>query len=176
MSLYDRVRASMEREFGPLSSPEQKSRVAPTKGPDMASVGNVEAIPKGGDSPIVPNVTCARENDRSIFPPFSSNTGRLLTVIPSRAQVTFGTVSPCHKLASASASHSEWDESALELIAWFRTAPRLEVSFNLAPHMTIIDPAKFYAALERDIAAGPSGARARYGAVMSDLKLLRALS
>ncbi|MGH7856955.1 MAG: hypothetical protein ACREQY_06445, partial [Candidatus Binatia bacterium] len=69
------------------------------------------------------------------------------------------------------------DGDAAELIAWFTQA--LEAArlprepFDLTRWARIGEPAKWYATLEADIAAGPRGARGRNGVVLEDLEALR---
>jgi hypothetical protein len=64
------------------------------------------------------------------------------------------------------------------LVLWFRqmrAANYLPLApFILAPWVQVADPARFYAALERDIAAGPRGPRARLGGLADSLRRLRA--
>jgi hypothetical protein len=61
------------------------------------------------------------------------------------------------------------------LIAFFRaTREQLPLQpFRLTHWQFISDPARWYAALEADIAAGPRGVRARMGALQEDLRSLR---
>jgi hypothetical protein len=63
------------------------------------------------------------------------------------------------------------------LVLWFRharAAGRLpDDPFALAPWQQVTHPARFYAALELDIATGPRGARARLGGLASCLRRLR---
>ena len=65
-----------------------------------------------------------------------------------------------------------------ELVLWFRHARaigRLPVEpFSLATWQQVLDPARFYAALELDIAMGPGGARAKLGGLAASLRRLRA--
>jgi hypothetical protein len=65
-----------------------------------------------------------------------------------------------------------------ELMLWFRHARAVgrlpDESFTLAPWQKVVDPAKFYAALELDMAKGPSGARAKWGGLAACLRRLRA--
>jgi hypothetical protein len=71
----------------------------------------------------------------------------------------------------------------VELADWFAAnAGRLpQEPFGLVPGrrsgwaVWVQSPARFYAALQTDLAAGPSAARARTGALAADLRRLRAL-
>jgi hypothetical protein len=71
-----------------------------------------------------------------------------------------------------------------ELADWFTaTADRLpQEPFGLVPWrrsgwaVWVVNPARFYAALRTDLAAGPSSARARTGALAEDMRRLRALA
>lgn len=69
-----------------------------------------------------------------------------------------------------------WPPEDQMIIDWFKAAPRIEDPFDLTPHIHISDPEKFYAALERDVAAGPTGPRARYGVLMAYLRKLQMIS
>lgn len=68
-----------------------------------------------------------------------------------------------------------WEPELCELIAWLEAAKLPTEPFQLAPHLRIVDPQRFYAALKMDIAVGPGGTRARTGALAADLHLLQAL-
>jgi hypothetical protein len=69
---------------------------------------------------------------------------------------------------------SAWDRELSDLISWFQAhRDRLpQEPFALHPWVKVDGPATFYAALAQDIAAGPRGARARTGALASDLRRL----
>jgi hypothetical protein len=45
--------------------------------------------------------------------------------------------------------------------------------FNQEPHIHVIDPAKYFASLKREIESGPSCPRGRNGALLYDLNTLR---
>jgi hypothetical protein len=70
-----------------------------------------------------------------------------------------------------------WDDATHDLIRWFQAhRDRLpQAPFALHPWVKVDAPATFYGALEQDIAAGPRGARARTGALATDLHRLREL-
>ncbi len=78
-------------------------------------------------------------------------------------------------LDSPARSHAEWDSETAELIGWFKharaTGQLPAESFALAPHIRVLHPARWYAALAADVAAGPRGARARV--LADDLRGLR---
>jgi hypothetical protein len=65
------------------------------------------------------------------------------------------------------------------LVSWFRRARgsgRLPAQpFALTPWQTVVEPGRFYAALEADIAAGPRGARRVLGGWVDRLRRLQAL-
>jgi hypothetical protein len=65
-----------------------------------------------------------------------------------------------------------------ELVLWFHHARAVgwlpDEPFTLAPWQQVVDPARFYAALELDIAMGPGGARAKLGGLAACLRRLRA--
>jgi hypothetical protein len=68
-----------------------------------------------------------------------------------------------------------WDGESATLIAWFQAErTRLPMEpFRLTRWLFISNPAKCYASLQQDIAAGPRGVRARMGTLQEDLRLLR---
>jgi len=71
-------------------------------------------------------------------------------------------------------NRDHWGQEMKELVDWFVTIdPGWVRPFNLEPHLRIDDPVKYFASLRRDIAAGPSGARARTGALHDDLRKLK---
>ncbi len=66
----------------------------------------------------------------------------------------------------------EWDSETRQLIDWFSaTIPQAE-PFELCKGVTILDPARWWQSINGDIASGPNGPRARYGAVQGDLRRL----
>jgi hypothetical protein len=71
-----------------------------------------------------------------------------------------------------------WNGEDAALIGWFLGASdRLPTQpYRLVPWRLVSDPAKWYLALSRDIAAGPRSCRARFGALQEDLRLLRAFA
>ncbi len=80
-----------------------------------------------------------------------------------------------HKTEVLKALSAEWDAEMLTLIRWFLgTHPPTE-PFELSKGVTIIRPALWWTAARRDIAAGPRGARAKYGGLQQDLRRLAAL-
>ena len=66
----------------------------------------------------------------------------------------------------------EWDTETLRLIDWFRTTTPPAEPFDLCRGVTVLDPVRWWRSIEGDIAAGPSGPRACYGAVQGDLRKL----
>ena len=69
----------------------------------------------------------------------------------------------------------EWDASTHDIIDWFlKTVPPTE-PFELSQGVTIADPALWWATIRGDIAAGPKGPRAHYGALQGDLRRLAGL-
>jgi len=70
----------------------------------------------------------------------------------------------------------EWPLELSELIEWFQAnRDRLpQEPFLLRLGCRVVRPHRFYQAIDRDIAAGPAGARARYG-LPNDLSDLRNL-
>ena len=70
--------------------------------------------------------------------------------------------------------NAEWPPEIQSLIVWFMKLEPPAESFYLEPHLRVIDPEKFFATLRREIETGPSGPRARMGALQSDLRALQA--
>ena len=71
---------------------------------------------------------------------------------------------------------TEWSPEDQLLIDWFMTLEPPKEPFQLAPHIKVLNPEKFFAALRMDIGAGPRGPRGRHGALMDDLTVLKRLS
>ncbi len=69
-----------------------------------------------------------------------------------------------------------WDEETARLIEWFMRTPPPARPFELFRGVTVARPDIWWTALMRDIAEGPNGPRARYGAVQADLRRLAAAS
>ncbi len=68
-----------------------------------------------------------------------------------------------------------WDEETARHIEWFqRTTPPAQ-PFELCQGVTVARPDIWWASLRQDIAEGPGGPRAHYGAVQADLKRLAKL-
>ena len=68
-----------------------------------------------------------------------------------------------------------WTADEKTLIDQFLISPTHEAPFNLNACTRVINSEVFYAALRRDIEAGPRGTRARYGALQCDLQDLHNL-
>ena len=68
-----------------------------------------------------------------------------------------------------------WDRETQRLIDWFLTTSPPAEPFELCRGVTVLDPARWWRSIEGDIASGPNGPRARYGAVQGDLRRLHAL-
>lgn len=62
-----------------------------------------------------------------------------------------------------------WPAETQTLLDWFRTVPTPEAPFQLTACTTVINADTFYAALSREIEAGPRGTRAWTGALQGDL-------
>jgi len=77
------------------------------------------------------------------------------------------------KQEKESPAGGQWDESMAGLIQWFSNATLPEQPFSVSPYEHILCPEKYYEAMRRDIAAGPRGARSRYGVLQSDLQRLK---
>ncbi len=82
----------------------------------------------------------------------------------------------CHKaevidlLVTERASRvaSQWGDLA-PVVEWFLDATPPAEPFKLKQGVTITDPARWWRDIARDIAAGPEGPRARYGALQDDV-------
>ena len=78
-------------------------------------------------------------------------------------------------------SSSGWDVETAALIAWFRESTPPSEPFVMRrdqmghPFVTVLNPARYWQAVGADIEVGPSGPRARYGALQGDLSRLRRL-
>lgn len=67
-----------------------------------------------------------------------------------------------------------WFPENQALVDWYMQLDPPEVPFYLEPHICVVDPVKFFVSLRREIEAGPSGPRARRGALQTDLRKLKA--
>ncbi len=74
--------------------------------------------------------------------------------------------------SNAGAGGGVWDAETARLIEWFMQTSPPAKPFELCKGVVIANPALWWTALMRDIAEGPKGPRACYGAVQSDLKRL----
>lgn len=74
----------------------------------------------------------------------------------------------------AGTEDQEWNVEMLELIRWFESADLPMQPFAVNDFENILDPAKYYEVLKREIAAGPRGPRLKYGVLQSDLQRLKA--
>ncbi len=72
-------------------------------------------------------------------------------------------------------TEEKWDAETAALIEWFLTTSPPRAPFTLTKAVVVAHPARWWEALRRDIAAGPHGPRARYGALQQDLRRLAAL-
>ena len=78
-------------------------------------------------------------------------------------------------LAGHADKRGAWDAETTRLIEWFqRTTPPAR-PIELCRGVVVARPALWWTALKRDIADGPSGPRARYGALQQDLRRLAEL-
>jgi len=68
-----------------------------------------------------------------------------------------------------------WTAEEKTLIDGFLISPTQEAPFQLNACTRVINSDVFYAALRREIEAGPRGVRARYGALQADLRDLAKL-
>ncbi len=77
-----------------------------------------------------------------------------------------------HKAEVLKVLSAEWDAEMLTLIRWFLgTHPPAE-PFELSKGVVVLKPVLWWTAARRDIATGPNGPRARYGALQQDLRRL----
>ena len=66
--------------------------------------------------------------------------------------------------------NTAWPAEVKTLLDWFTTAPTEKAPFQLSACVRVLNADLFYAALRRDIEAGPCGPRARTGAIHGDLR------
>ena len=74
-----------------------------------------------------------------------------------------------------SSSTAGWDTETARIVEWFLATPPPAKPFDLFPHVRVIHPARWWRHLKADIATGPQGPRARYGALQKDLRRLAEL-
>lgn len=95
-------------------------------------------------------------------------------VMPESSQPLKANPTPTGKSEPQSNVNAAWPPDVQSLVDWFLTLePRLISPFHLEDHRHISDPVKFCAALRLDISRGPTGPRARYGALQDDLRKLK---
>ncbi len=68
-----------------------------------------------------------------------------------------------------------WDATTAEIIDWFLRAEPPTQPFQLTDGVYVSHPARWWAYVTAEIAAGPDGSRARYGALQGDLRRLAGL-
>ncbi len=78
-----------------------------------------------------------------------------------------------HKAEVIELLSAEWDAEMLTLIRWFLGTHPPSEPFELSKGVVVLKPALWWTATRRDIAAGPSGPRACYGALQQDLRRLK---
>ena len=72
-------------------------------------------------------------------------------------------------------SPKRWDSETATAVRWFLASTPPPRPFQLQPGVVIAHPSRYWEYLRGDIAAGPGGPRAHYGALQSDLRKLHAL-
>ncbi len=72
------------------------------------------------------------------------------------------------------AALAEWGDAAAA-VAWFASWSPPAEPFVLKPGNTVLDPHRWRQSIAADIAQGPCGPRARYGALQDDLRRLHGL-
>ena len=70
---------------------------------------------------------------------------------------------------------ARWDAETANLIMWFETTEPPARPFELSRGVVVANPARWWEALRRDIAAGPGVGRAYTGALQQDLRRLAEL-
>jgi hypothetical protein len=70
-----------------------------------------------------------------------------------------------------------WDADSQSLIDWYRAhRSRFPASpFKMGPWIRVMEPVRFFAMIDVDIAAGPLGSKAMRGVLQEDLRRLRKL-
>lgn len=87
---------------------------------------------------------------------------------------TGNTIAPPKKIQPGENACPVWPTEAQMLIDWFKELEPPAAPFYQEPHILVIDPEKYFAALRREIQTGPTGPRARMGTLQADLRVLRA--
>ncbi len=82
-------------------------------------------------------------------------------------------INPPYNLLPGANAGPVWPTEAQMLIDWFKELEPPAAPFYQEPHIHVIDPEKYFAALRREIAAGPASPRGRNGALLCDLNTLR---
>ena len=108
---------------------------------------------------IQQNITEKRENSGNTLYQQASKTSKSPKSVVSVKSVSTGT-------------EADWDAETAGIIEWFKATSPPSEPFELFPHVQVIHPGRWWQTLKADIAAGPRGPRARYGALQEDLKRL----
>ena len=99
----------------------------------------------------------------------SPSVGRLATPISAAPAPPVRTA---NRLARKGAVRESWDAETATAIKWFNASNPPTEPFPLKQGIYITDPAAYWHSIATDIAAGPGGARAHYGALQGDLRCL----
>ena len=86
---------------------------------------------------------------------------------------TGNTINPTEKTQPRANVDAVWLPEVQALIDWFMKLEPPAAPFYLEPHIHVIDPAKYFVSLKREIESGPSCPRGRNGALLYDLNTLR---
>jgi len=87
---------------------------------------------------------------------------------------TSNTITHTEKTQPGANVKAIWPPEVQVLMDWFMELEPPKTPFYLEPHIHVIDPEKFFVSLRREIQTGPTGPRARMGALQADLRVLRA--
>ncbi len=138
----------------------------------MWKLGNVAEAPKcaGCRADISPRWRECLACGAILDPPIGGNDSRVEAAHPTRAGA-----GEAHAATTGAGRSPSWDSETAALVEWFERTPAPAQPFQLSPGVFVARPNHFWEALRRDIAAGPNGPRARYGALQEDLRRLAAL-
>ena len=74
---------------------------------------------------------------------------------------------------SQSTKAVSWPPEYQSLVDWFMILDTPKAPFYLDAHRHVVDPVKFFSALQKDIEEGPNGPRGRHGIVIQDLTTIK---
>ncbi len=105
---------------------------------------------------------------RSLIDELRKNKAEVVSILK-----TYSTDVPTEKSQPPTKVKAMWPSNMHGLIDWFMALKPPAAPFDQETHIHVIDPAKYFASLKREIESGPGCPRGRNGALLYDLNTLR---